>query len=308
MLTALLVLATWTSSGCSSPAPHRPPPASSSSTLAAESGTVTLVRRADEAFTATLRPDYEQPHQDKPHGLEWVSALYLEACRAGDRRSCWLADSTHQSEATTAIMRRGCLAGDRLSCRALPENNGDEPDRGLPGWAGRSRYCFHTECVEIMRQECEAGFPRSCWRVSDVEDEAMVGAEAIERAIGLALDACRAGVLEECYSLSALTKRGFKAIWAFEQICNLSANCSAGDRIHSDQPLRARAALERGCQYGRGDEQELACMRLILGYLQGVYPEPVPGRARALAEWYCRNSGSFCVDAFLEQGPSVGPL
>jgi len=292
-----ILLLTLLATACSRPGAAAPAPQPSSH-AAAPSGPA-LARRADEALAATLRPDYQLPRLDEPDALARVSALYLESCRAGVRSSCWLADATHHSDAATEIVRRNCLAGDLLSCRALPADFGGGPDRRLPGWAGRSNECIFLECRNIMRRECEAGFTRSCSKIGDAD---------LARATIEALEACRAGVLEECYFLSAHTRDRSEAVFAFERICRLAANCTAGEHIYANQPLETRDALERSCQYGRGFEREIACTKLILGYLEGAYPEPVPGRARALADWYCGESESSCTDGILEQAAGIRSL
>jgi hypothetical protein len=286
-------LAVWVSAcGDRSSAPTR-----SSDIL--DSYAAVLARHADEAFAATLKPDYERPLVKKPHGLAWVSERYLEACRAGDRRSCWLADTISTSEDAAGMVRGHCLAGDLMSCRAIRTPEGAEPDQRLRGWAGRMLSCeglgcevaVPTRCKWIdcqgpMQQECAAGFPASCWnRDFNKEDQ-----QAHARATALAREGCRAGIFAECHWLTRngldRSARGF----AFSQICALTAErCGLISLyVEGDDLTKARDAEERACQYGRSREQDAMCFTLIHDYREGRYREPVPGRGLALAERGCR--------------------
>lgn len=276
-----------------------------------------LVRRADEALAATLKPDYDRPMVQKPDGLAWVSELYLEACRAGDRRSCWLADSINSTEATAAMVRDHCLAGDLMSCRAVRSPAGAEPDRRLRGWVGRALSCDGADCEETVRtrcerldcrepmqQECAAGFPVSCWnRDLNTEDQ-----QAYAQAVALAREGCRAGILAECHWLWRDGLGGSDLKLAAHQLCTQAAvKCGVSVFVQDDDRTMSRDAEERACQYGKSVEQDAACFSLIHGYHDRWYREPVPGRGRALAERGCRGDADCIQRVRKEWMESGGP-
>jgi hypothetical protein len=261
--------------------------------VAARPDVAELMRRADEAFASTLKPDYDRPFVEKPHGLPWVSERYLEACRAGERRACWIADTVHSSEATRKMVSDNCLAGDPMSCRAIRPSGMAESDRRLPGWVGRAfacedgcakdvqQRCEAMGCRPLMQQECEAGFPLSCWnREINLKDK-----QAWERAAALARNGCQEGIYTECSWLD---------VWAGDpdagdKICTMAAEgclVNSFDLFNNTDLTGYRDWLERGCQYGELKEQLATCNTLASGY-HGMYREPVPGRSEALTAWVC---------------------
>lgn len=265
-----------------------------------------LARRADEALAATLKPDYQRPLVKKPDVLAPVRARYLDACEAGDRRSCWLADAIRRSDRAAAMVRRNCLAGDQMSCRALPWNSDLRPSKQFRGWAGRWSRCYRPECQEDLRQECAEGFAASCWRISNPSDDERA------RAASLAREGCREGILEECRGLFQLPGRdrpSSELEFAAGQFCRLTAICERAVSLYEHEPIKQRDALERTCQYGPKVDNIIACDTLADGYRDRLYPEPVPGRGRALAEWRCLSMhsgpGSLCMQEVDQQFPAA---
>jgi hypothetical protein len=242
-----------------------------------------FVRRADQAF-ARLRPDYRRPFVQGPDVHASVSRLYLEACRVGHRRSCWMADGISHSERSGMRVRRNCLAGDVMSCRAIPAPPGLELDKRFPGWASRAGWCEGPECQKVLRQECAAGFPKSCW---DLEGPSLDDHKPLRvRAVMLAGRGCRAGLLEECRWLVGHGPDSAEQAFARERVCTLGRERCERFYTFSDSP-RARDLLEYGCQYARGRAQEIACGFAEAAYYVKGLAEPVPGRARALGTWNC---------------------
>jgi hypothetical protein len=294
-----LLLAAGTLMACRESPPARSP---SNRTRIIESSVTALVRPADEAFASTLVPDYDRPFIKKPHDLEWVSGLYLQACRAGDRRSCWRADATYSSKLTEEMVHRNCLAGDLMSCRALRRepwepDEPSEPDKRLRGWVGRAiqcdgpqdcqkearQKCQELDCWEALQQECADGFPASCWSPLHRNDEG-----ALARATELAMEGCQAGLRKECQWLLLHISDHAKWVFAYGHLCHWAADCGDLSYYFKGEPIKVREIRERGCQYGRGTEKGIACEAAWRGYLDGTYPEPVPGRGRALVEWSCK--------------------
>lgn len=269
-----------------------------------------LVRKADKLFAAYARSDYRLPMEQAPHSAIGVSAGYLEACQSGDRRSCWLAMEIHPAmhgypsrsgrELALKMVRRNCRAGDQMSCRALPKDESKVPDRELPGWAGRARTCSKPPCTEVLRQECAEGFPMSCRRLFE-----LAGPEERMRAASIAIKGCRAGILNDCRAIYGLSPTPADHEFATAQFCTLTGHCMFHVDDDQDPPLEVREELERTCQYVPGFDGEVACDLLVIGYHEGRYPEPVPGRARALAAWKCRDAApdSYCVQDMRKMFP-----
>jgi hypothetical protein len=268
-----------------------------------------LARRADEAFAASLAADIGQPFAATAHDREPVRTLYLDACRAGDRRACWLAAAIHPHEADAddvaeALVRDGCRAGDLMSCRAIHRPIAHDD---LPGHSGRScwgtplakRLGMHdcTTCskpcdadLAQLRDECTAGFPLSCRLVSDIDAKHPEPPLSDERVHALERDGCERGVMRDCELWS--TRRSRRA--ALKRLCELVIDrCrDLGEAAYdpdlggpSDDPVLARDAYERLCQYSPVAERAANCAPLIELYASGVVLESTPGRRDALARW-----------------------
>ncbi len=196
------------------------------------------VQLADQALAESARPDYRRPMLTEPIDRSAVSELYLAACRAGDKRSCWLAMEVQDSKGVAeALVRDNCRAGHSMSCRALPaidvkrfdadaeasamlDDMGqvlakERIDKGLPGSLGRSHSCHNGyNCDrDALQQECEAGFPNSCEdivklderthdMVSPDEETFAVRIALITRIVRLARQGCHADIVSECYQLA----------------------------------------------------------------------------------------------------------
>jgi hypothetical protein len=265
-----------------------------------------LVRRADEAFVAFQAPDYQRPFTPGPDVPAQISSLYLEACLAGNHRSCWLSDAFSPSRRAKMMVRRNCLAGDLKSCRAISEEWRSEPDKRLPGWAGRTLACDTPQCRHARRQECAGGFPTSC-----EESEFPIPYYQMpyhRRLIERALEGCLEGILAECRWLMSTSSDGEAAIVGARQLCMMTmTECS---QARTNDPVNDRDLLEHACQYGHGDEQATACRYAEAGYYvpELNYPEPYPGHARKLAEWNCtrKNNPAMCLPD-LDQRTPVQP-
>lgn len=290
-------------------------PAAPLSARAVEPDVAALVRRADEAFAASQKPDYRRPFVQGPDLTKQVGSLYWKACLAGDKRSCWTADALIHSKHTEMMVRRNCLAGDRMSCRALPDDNwSSKPDKRLQGWAGRVIPCDEPECIEAQRRECAAGFPRSCeWvpiRLTGSLNNIWHYVETPfqRRMVRLALEACLVGVIEDCRWLESAPFHPREAVDAAGQHCAMKARNCPQARI--GDVIKDRDLLEHGCQYGSGDEQAGSCRRAEDGYYNMGYPEPYPGRALELGRWSCarRHDPAKCLqDLQLQQARHVAP-
>lgn len=284
------LLALWTSA-CDSK-----PPVTLLSGQADGRETAALVRQADEAFAALLILDYRRPFLREPDVAQRASDLYFEVCRAGDHRSCWLSAAIRPSERAAAMLRQNCRAGDVMSCRSLRRAGDEAPDQSLRGWAGFAQ-CDAEDCRGTLQQECDAGFPMSCWvlvpRKAYFEEE--LKHPLYVRGRRLALEGCRAGLIAECQLMVGKGVRDPAEI----QLCRLSMKKCSG--------LIDQRWNEYGCQYGTGEDQRHSCDHAVMGYLEGRHPEPVPGRTRALIEWICRRlpDESSCLRMF--RGPSRAP-
>lgn len=272
-----------------------------------------LVQRADRALAASLRPDFEEPFAAAPPDRGPVRALYLDACRAGVHRACWIASALHPHETdpdpeAEALVIANCRAGDLASCRAI--RTPVAPTDDLPGHAGRS--CWGTPLakrfqrdactgcskpcnpdVATLHHECAAGFPLSCRLASFIDDghpdanEDPVRIHAIERAD------CASGMVRECdlessYMVVSATRT------ALARDCQLAIDrCrDLGDSAYNeelssptDDPIVARGAYERLCQFSPVAERAASCAPLIDFYTAGAAPEAAPGRISALQRW-----------------------
>jgi hypothetical protein len=271
------------------PAPPKPDPAP-------------LVRRADAAFAASLSPDYRQPMADAAIDRTLVRDRYLEACRAGDHRSCWIAGSIGpvepHDEAIESLVHAACRGGDRMSCRAI--RTPGAPD-DLPGAAGRSCR-FADKCtadLAVIERECRDGFPFSCLLLVSLArpyDQARSD-QLTTRAYALAREGCELGLIGECKLMLIEGKRDTRTK-AESRMCELAIDhCGKlGELVgvgmiatKQDDPIRARDAYERLCQYGRAEDRKENCEPLVEGYRTGEFPEPVRGRREELERWARRD-------------------
>jgi TPR repeat protein len=139
---------------------HRPDPAGDPAAPrpGARRDAAALTAEANALVQASQTLDYRAPRQrDARRGaLERAIALYLEACRAGDRPSCWKAAAIPGGgvveELDDVLARAGdhCLAGDEASCRAV----GDARVVGRGGWSGDAREAAVDLCDRGLGSFC----------------------------------------------------------------------------------------------------------------------------------------------------------
>lgn len=298
-------------SSCGSPQPVAPEVPGNAP---ARASVAELLARAERANAEHLPLDYARPFERASVPESPAVALYLDACRAGDKRACWLAMQLAEQDAVVSaplerapaqissrwrealkLVEANCMGGDRESCRALPA---DADARSLsfptaPGLLGRSRRCSESDtlsgCSEtLLRSECDAGFVRSCRALSGLlvlrsaesakPHELVDEAEAIaQRADHLGADDCNAGIVATCTLEEAV-------VAGSELVCSFGRQCStlAQSYLRQGDTRRARDAAERDCQYFANRCAELGVM-----YLDGTLPEPVVGRGQALVDFVC---------------------
>lgn len=291
--------------GCGHAAP--PPPIANTRTTPAPTA---LVQRADAALAASLKPDYGEPFAAAAPDRSAVRALYLQACYAGDHPACWIASAIHPHELdddpqAEARVIDNCRAGDLMSCRAI--RRPVEPVDDLPGHVGRSCWCtwvamrsglrcesYRKPCnadVGALRQECAQGFPFSCRAASFLDwrhDPPDLGSRttALERA------GCDRSIEPECSMLTTSKEPARRQ--ALQRLCGLAIDrCrdlgkdAYNEELTSptDDPIVARDALERLCQFSPVDERAASCAPIIEMYTDGAAPEPAPGRRAALVRW-----------------------
>jgi len=255
---------------------------------------VELVTRAEQSLARGWPLDYRQPFSDHDAERSATVSLYLEACRAGDKPSCWIAGELGAS-AAMALIRANCVAGDMMSCRAIPRGEATDPE--TPGWAGRGPLCEkespdadpeEKRCgVGDLRRECLAGFPLSCWIAGNGPPDLLPDREALAKRAGpLARMGCQARIDHECANMyNEYTDA--ETLRIAERMCPLEFRwCSVLSKHYRDKGelLRARDLEEQICQYGRARS---ACRQLGEDYGNRIFPEPVPGRGEALLTWGC---------------------
>jgi len=253
-----------------------------------------VIAQADRALRQRWPLDYRRPFIDEPYREDALQRLYIEGCRTGDKRSCWMAamlDGWSPSGAATKQMIENCVAGDVMSCRAVPRRLDRGHGDNKPGSVGRSSACTYPDpdngCdVTALRQECTEGFPDSCMDLSlaatDTDKDMLE-----ERVRVLARAGCESGIKAEC-ELVRRTGHG-KDDFVFSQLhlCILDISwCDSFDLRERGDLAGARDSDERACQYPR---DRTFCVGLGQKYLEGVYEEPVPGRGNALLTWACND-------------------
>jgi hypothetical protein len=287
------------------PPPAKPATPAASAALVVPSGRATpapntddptrhrgeLVARAERALRRRWPLDYRLPFSRTPYDEIELASLYLEACRAGDKPSCWNGAQIQgwggldEGRPATMQVIENCRSGDLLSCRAmsyLPEV------RDGMGAVGRSRTCIlHPDdpCdLDALRRECDAGFPQSCSQLADRSGPGTADREAaMARFASLVMEGCRVRIIYDCLSLADIEIGSF----GLEQICPLDAfACRSLGEVFKKRGdlIRARDLLERDCQYNGGAH---ACIDLGQDYVSGTLPEPFPGRGEALIRWGC---------------------
>lgn len=249
--------------------------------------TTEIAMLADLTLHSSPSVDYARPMNRKPtERRETMRKWFRELCARGDHDACrkeaWLRapDAPHVQDVGTAFQHvaEECESGDMLSCGALPMDLppfwGPSRFPDLPGATSRGRTCAPDpmpDCdLNAVRLECFAGLPLACTELYAVADDGHRAALAA-RTREVRDASCRAGNLFEC-DVDDVRECEYK-----DDCAGLSGAAAArGDR------LRERDLLERTCQYTSAWG---ACEILVGDYGRHTYPEPVPGRARALKAW-----------------------
>jgi hypothetical protein len=278
-----------------------------------------MVAAAEQALAVSVPLDYRRPLLAASLDRTPVRKLFFDACRAGDRRSCWMvdqiADPAHHhlqgyEVAAAELVRAHCRTGDLMSCRAMPGSTEAVHDE-LPGWTNRWLPCSHDGCdTAPLKNDCQAGFPNSCVWLSYQDRGVADSIAASEATVRLTHAGCAAGIVEECEMLYGvnggdslellsmspdppqLAERRFGA----ERACALSlvlCNELGVSLLRSDADRdAARDVLERACQYtANPTRQKKYCEMLWFAYTGDGHArllEPVPGRAIALKAWLDR--------------------
>jgi len=254
-----------------------------------------LAKRADALFTASVALDYERPFRGKPLDLAPVIAAYLEACRAGDGRSCRraaaLAPQEEEGGAGLRALVELCRSGQLESCRSIPATGAIAEDHALRGWAGRAQACKDRGCDDELRRECSDGFALSCY-VLGLHDDVADDDALFERARALVRAGCRADIGPDCELLGLLRETDDDGVLYDGYSCRLrGVRCVNYGLDVRDDPIAGRDVFERYCQYSQTDQLN-ACRVLVEVYADRHLPEPVPGRARAVRDWLCAQPGA----------------
>lgn len=252
-----------------------------------------LIMQADQGLKERWPLDYRRPFLEEAYREDTLQHLYIEACRDGDKRSCWMAamlEGWSPSGTATKQVIDNCVAGDVMSCRALPHRNDRSYGDRVLGSAGRSTVCTHPDLdrrcnMAALRQECSAGFPSSCMDVSRATDTDRDRFR--ERTRVLARAGCESGIKDECELLRQTANGRDDLVFGRLQLCILDISwCESRDYRERGDFIGARDSDERYCQHGR---VRSFCFWLGQQYMEGVYQEPVPGRANSLITWACND-------------------
>jgi hypothetical protein len=288
---ALSILALLPGAGCE---PARP-------VAITNAGSETISERvqlADQALAELVRPDFRRPFESGDIHYARVRAMYLDACRGGDRRSCWMVpqlrdpDVGDRDASADQMIARNCRAGDVMSCRALPW------DFELPDALGaieRSKMCGdrRPQCdLRGLEEECVHGFSRSCELASSVVSSKTEARALRKRFVELAQDGCQQGLLDECEWLrNANFGDELGAVMvAWKRLCLITGNYCDHAEYLSTEPIIMRDLLEHQCQMSPTMYRHGRCTELLEKYAKHVFPEPVPGRFDQLRDWYCREA------------------
>ncbi|MEO6772474.1 MAG: hypothetical protein ABI467_05555 [Kofleriaceae bacterium] len=281
---------------CGGPAPPQPRPIDPSPQPAAapaDPHAVLFARvRADEALHQGVALDYERPFKTKPVDRSATARLFGDACRLGDKRACLIEAELATGADRFQTIEASCAAGDLLSCRALPLDEHEPRFPSAPGAMSRRVECqqphLGASCeVAALHRECGAGFPVACYELNVANPDQPMSAAEITSWPKLSERGCLDGIASECLNLSGYGSDRDQFEVA-QRLCNLRpGECVelAEIEVKRHDLTAARDSFERTCQYG--DHLFELCAALGTEYLAGTYPEPVPGRARALLDWAC---------------------
>lgn len=280
-----------------------------------------LATAADRALADSVRLDYRRPETDGGLQRDNVRQLFWDACQAGDHRSCWLSSEVRDqgaakeqvAPAPDSILRQACQSGDVMSCRAIHDGAFIMRHRVGAGSAERASPCPAGDVcpMEDARKECALGFPESCRSAINGSPRPPDAAELASKAARLEREGCKAGLIDECaglfFATSSVVANGGLGmdgdvdlvqaradyVLAGETLCTLTLrNCEKLSQAYGETDLtKARDAMERTCQFHALAKTRVdACAGLAVRYeseANGVisWPEPVPGRRKALQAW-----------------------
>jgi len=225
--------------------------------------------------------------------------MFRDACSAGYRAACkhntWLEDGDPVPGRVEDTFRASCEANDPVACLALSwalDREADaEPSQG-------QRDALYREAIAMLTEQCDKrGVAFACHDMANLIYERKGGLtlDDPERAATLYWDkACDRGEYAACTELSRRLRDGArlktkrKSAYDYAKVacdngfvegCYLLAEFNRSgwdaeklDRVYSDL-----------CDKGHTD----SCYSLARTYLDGVRPEPEPGRAQELFERAC---------------------
>jgi len=289
-----------------------------------------LAAAAERLMVSSLELDYEAPMRPHPGIVMRQRAvdMYLGACRAGDRPSCWHAAYVQpprltgpERRAALWLVGRNCLAGDQMSCRALIAD--DFRQFGFAGRAteacqdGLAAGCENAAEEEALRagadpwqarrpwleHGCTIGDARCCHRLADLAAEHGVSSLVVEkwrsRAVDRARDECAAGVARSCELLHQADPRDPGA--AGRMVAAAGEGCRAG-LIDECQLLGSPSTDDRALRiHGMGRYcavQGFGCLQLADLHLRDAPgPDREPAKARDAYETACQlHDQNNCVE------------
>ncbi|HSR97905.1 MAG TPA: hypothetical protein VLM79_12685 [Kofleriaceae bacterium] len=275
---------------------------------AAQDRAVTLLQRACKLGDArSCWRALELPNHGHTADSHALAVVLGKKCLAGQMRSCWaLRPSQFRSSAldddgaaaeTDALcakglaaacygasqrmasapaerrrwLQKGCDLGDAWSCEKAVDldQSAGKPEAEVAALTRRT--------VERATVECGQGFAASCLYLAKFHrgDKKRVEVTAKE--------GCAAGMYADCDVLTRNDVDPTLRAYAMEERCTLQGyDCSSLADTRTD-PTGIRDAYEHGCQLGDRDR----CLELVKRYRANTLPEPVPGRARDLADYLC---------------------
>ncbi len=289
-----------------------------------------MAAAAERLMVSSLELDYDAPMRAHA-GIamrERAIEMYLGACRAGDRPSCWHAAHVQPPKLTGKARRealwlvgRNCLAGDAMSCRALTADEfrqfGFDERATEACQAGLAAGCENAAELEALRpgadpwqarrpwleHGCTLGDARSCRRLAALAAEHGMSSLVVERWQARALvrsrEECTAGVARSCELLQQLVPRdrdaGARMVAAADEGCRagLIDECKLlGSPATEDRALRIHG-MGRYCAV-----QGYGCTQLADLHLKDAAgPDRDPAKARDAFETGCQlHDQNGCVE------------
>lgn len=192
-------------------------------------------------------------------------------CKAGLLVACdALAHRLAPAPEAWRLYEQSCNAGDWDACGSLEVNYRYEerPQHEIEE--------VHTKGKVAARAACALGQPIACLNSTQL----LTGDEytrAEHLAAPMIAQRCPRGYLMECSYLDEDDR------WLALRCSQTGVDCDGVADARRDKPLLERDALETGCQFQNLD----LCVQLVKGYRDRRFPEPIAGRADALAKYLC---------------------